>query len=127
MLPFTRFTWRSKALLSISAAIIAAGVMFVGFRLFGLELPRRPFDLFRANLSGQWLLGEDLRKANLSLATLSNANLSRPPSRLRTKAVLDEFADEVIEFRLGVDLCSGTDEREQKGNRYDGMLCHCDS
>jgi uncharacterized protein YjbI with pentapeptide repeats len=77
MLPFTRFTWRSKALLSISAAIIAAGVMFVGFRLFGLELPRRPFDLFRANLSGQWLLGEDLRKANLSLATLSNANLSR--------------------------------------------------
>jgi uncharacterized protein YjbI with pentapeptide repeats len=76
MLPFTRFTWRSKALLSITA-IIAAGVMFVGFRLFGLELPRRPFDLFRANLSGQWLLGEDLRKANLSLATLSNANLSR--------------------------------------------------
>jgi uncharacterized protein YjbI with pentapeptide repeats len=37
--------------------------------LFGLELPRRPFDLERANLSGHWL-------AKLSHANLGGANLS---------------------------------------------------
>src|SRR5262245_52724132 len=71
LLPFSRFSWVQRELLSVSAAIIAGGVM-LGFG----PLPRQ-FDLFRANLSGQWLLGEDLRKANLSLANLSNANLSR--------------------------------------------------
>jgi uncharacterized protein YjbI with pentapeptide repeats len=74
LLPFTRFSWRSKGLFSLSAAIIVA-VVFVGLRLFDLELPRRPFDLFRANLSGQWLPLEDLREADLSSANLSNANL----------------------------------------------------
>ena len=49
MLPFSRFSWRSKALLSVSAAIVAGGVML------GFGPLHRPFDLFRANLSGQWL------------------------------------------------------------------------
>jgi len=77
MLPFSRLSWRLKGLLSLSAAIIVAGVVFVGFRLFGLELPRRPFDLERANLSGQWLPQQNFRDANLSGANLSSANLSR--------------------------------------------------
>jgi uncharacterized protein YjbI with pentapeptide repeats len=71
MLPFGRLSWGSKALLSVSAAAIAAVVML------GLKWPlHRPFDLFRANLSDQWLLGEDLRQANLRYATLRGANLN---------------------------------------------------
>src|SRR5262249_13167968 len=75
MLPFSRISWRLTGLLSLSAAIIVAGVVFVGFRLFGLELPRRPFDLERANLSSHWLAGEDFRDANLYVANLHDANL----------------------------------------------------
>src|SRR5262249_12789241 len=75
MLPFSRISWPLKGLLSLSAAIIVAGVVFGGFRLFGLELPRRPFDLQRANLSGHWLQGENFRGANLSAANLSGADL----------------------------------------------------
>src|SRR5262249_46699391 len=70
LLPFSRFSWRSKALLSISAAILAGGVML------GFGPLHRQFDLFRANLSGQWLPGHDLRNANLSAADLSDATLS---------------------------------------------------
>src|ERR1700730_4004862 len=72
MLPFRRFSWRSKALLSISAAIISAAII-VGGAVLGFGPPRRHFDLFRANLSGQWLPGDDLRNADLRFA---NANLS---------------------------------------------------
>jgi uncharacterized protein YjbI with pentapeptide repeats len=44
--------------------------------MLGLKHPlHRQFDLFRANLSGQWLPGEYLRKANLAIANLSNATL----------------------------------------------------
>jgi len=71
MLPFSKFSWRSKGLLSVSAAIIAGGVML------GLRPPHRPFNLFRASLSGQWLVNQDFRKAYLELANLSGANLSR--------------------------------------------------
>ena len=71
MLPFSKFSWRSKGLLSVSAAIIAGGVML------GLAPPHRPFNLFRASLSGQWLVNQDFRKAYLELANLSGANLSR--------------------------------------------------
>jgi len=71
MLPFSRFPWRSKALLSlaVAAAIIAGELEFFGPL-------RRPFDLYHANLSGQWLLGNDLRNAYLRFANLSDANLS---------------------------------------------------
>jgi hypothetical protein len=69
MLPFSRFSWRSKALLSVSAAVIAGGVML------GFGPPHRPFNLFRANLEGQWLVGQDLHKANLNNANLEDANL----------------------------------------------------
>jgi uncharacterized protein YjbI with pentapeptide repeats len=71
MLPFSSFSWRSKGLLSIGAAIIAGGVML------GFGPLRRPFDLYHANLSGHWLVGEDFRKANLVYANLSDAYLSR--------------------------------------------------
>jgi len=74
MLPFSRFSWRSKGLLSISAAIISAAIIAGGVML-GFGPPHRPFDLFRANLSDQWLVGEDFRKANLELANLRSANL----------------------------------------------------
>ena len=71
MLPFGRLSWRSKALLSVSAALVAAGIMLgSGWRL------HRPFDLFRANLSEQRLAGEELRNANLERANLRIANLS---------------------------------------------------
>jgi Pentapeptide repeats (8 copies) len=67
---FSRFSWRSRGLLSAGAAMIAVGVML----RFGP--PHRPFNLFQANLSGQSLLGEDLSEANLRLANLREANLT---------------------------------------------------
>jgi uncharacterized protein YjbI with pentapeptide repeats len=70
MIPFTKFSWRSKGMLSISAAIIAGGV------LLGFGHLHRQFDLYHANLSGQWLLGEDLPEADLRGANLSGANLT---------------------------------------------------
>src|SRR4030095_12577717 len=89
MLLLSRVSWRSKALLSVSAAIIAGGVM-LGFGLplhrpfvlFGANfsvqwLVHRPFVLFRANLSGQWLAREDLRKAYLDSANLRGADLTQ--------------------------------------------------
>jgi uncharacterized protein YjbI with pentapeptide repeats len=72
MLPLSRFSWRSRAQLSLAAAIIAGEVL-----LFRFGPLRRPFDFYHANLSGKWLLGEDLRGANLRAANLSGANLNR--------------------------------------------------
>jgi uncharacterized protein YjbI with pentapeptide repeats len=69
MLPLSRFTWRSKALLSAGAAALAWGL------IFGLGPLRRPFDLGHANLSGQWLVSDDLSRANLRVANLNGANL----------------------------------------------------
>jgi uncharacterized protein YjbI with pentapeptide repeats len=69
MLPFSRFSWRWKGLLSLSAAIIAGGVVL------GFGSLRRPFDLDRANLSRQSLQGSDLRSAQLANADLTGANL----------------------------------------------------
>jgi hypothetical protein len=69
MLPFNNFSWRSKGLLSVNAAIIA-GVVFLFAPL------HRQFDLFRVNLSGQWLQLEDLHKAELGFANLRGANLN---------------------------------------------------
>jgi uncharacterized protein YjbI with pentapeptide repeats len=70
ILPFGKISWRSKALLSVSAAIVAGGVVF------GFVPLRRPFDLQRANLSNQWLQGDNLGGAVLTFANLSNADLS---------------------------------------------------
>ena len=44
--------------------------------MLGFGPLHRPFDLFRANLSGQMFVYLDLRKANLWLATLDNATLN---------------------------------------------------
>jgi hypothetical protein len=71
MVPLKAFSWRSKALLSTGAAIVVAGM------IAGFGPVRRPFELFRANLSGQWLAQNDLRGANLSLANLSRTDLIR--------------------------------------------------
>jgi hypothetical protein len=75
MLPFSRFSWLKRGAMSVSAAIIAGGLI-LGLVWFGFEPLHRPFDLFRANLSGQWLVGEDLRKANLGRANLRDATLN---------------------------------------------------
>lgn len=61
-------SWRSNALVSISAAILVGGLFF-GFRL------QRPFFLLRANLSGYLLHNENLRKAELWFANLRDAQL----------------------------------------------------
>src|SRR5215510_13210053 len=75
LLLFRRLSWRSKALMSVSAAAIAGGVLLIW--------PfHRPLNLFRTNLSEQWLVGldlhgADLRFANLRGAQLNHANLIR--------------------------------------------------
>jgi uncharacterized protein YjbI with pentapeptide repeats len=74
MLPFSRLSWPSKALLSISAAVISAAII-AGVLMVGFGPLHRHFDLFRANLSGQWLVGENLRKTNLGSANLHDAIL----------------------------------------------------
>jgi hypothetical protein len=75
MLPFSKFSWRSKALLSISAAIISAAII-AGGAVLGFGPPRRPLNLYNANLSGQFLLREDLRNADLEFANLTKSYLS---------------------------------------------------
>jgi hypothetical protein len=95
MLPLKKFTWPSKALLSAGAAIVVLAM------IVGAGPVRRPFALFRANLSGQWLVGEDFRGADLSGADLRGAgNLTqeqldqacgnadtKPPGGLTLKAM----------------------------------------
>lgn len=69
MLPFSMFSWQSKGLLSVSTAIITGCVILV------FPLHRR-FNLYHANLAGQWFEKEDLPKADLHYANLSHANLN---------------------------------------------------
>jgi hypothetical protein len=70
MLPLRRVSWGRRAVLSLIAAILVGGLMMS----FGPL--HRPFDLFRANLSDQWLWGEHLKGANLGLANLKGATLA---------------------------------------------------
>jgi hypothetical protein len=70
LLPLHRVSWRTRALMSVGVAILAGGAIFS----FGPL--RRPFDLYRANLSAASLRGYDLRSAQLTLANLSGADLS---------------------------------------------------
>ena len=70
-LPVRRLPWRPKALLGVAAAILAIAVIMS----FGDHL-RRPFYLFRANLSDQWLVSVDLRGAVLHYGNLSRAHLN---------------------------------------------------
>jgi hypothetical protein len=66
-----RLSWRWKALLSVIAVYVVAGGTALGFGPL-----RRPFDLYHANLPGQWLPRQDLRGADLRYANLSGAHLS---------------------------------------------------
>jgi uncharacterized protein YjbI with pentapeptide repeats len=71
MLPLHRVSWRTRALLSVGAAILTGAVIFV------VGAPRRSFELYRANLAGVWLPpGYDLSEADLFGANLSDADLS---------------------------------------------------
>jgi uncharacterized protein YjbI with pentapeptide repeats len=63
-------TFRSKVLLSV--AVIITMVVILGLGV----VPRRPFNLYHANLSDQVLQDEDLGNANLIFATLRGTNLS---------------------------------------------------
>jgi uncharacterized protein YjbI with pentapeptide repeats len=65
-----RLSWRSRAVFSLGAAIAA----FI-LNAYPLLPSRRPFDLFRANLSDQWLVFSDLRGANLGHANLARVVL----------------------------------------------------
>jgi uncharacterized protein YjbI with pentapeptide repeats len=69
ILPLKKFSWLSKALLSAGAALVVLAM------IVGSGTVRRPFALFRANLSGQWLARQDLRGANLFDTNLSRADL----------------------------------------------------
>jgi hypothetical protein len=75
MLRFHGVSWRTKVLLSVGVALLAVTILAGGAEL-GLGPPRRSFDLFRANLSGQWLVFDDLSGANLGDAKLSGATLA---------------------------------------------------
>ncbi len=54
--------------------LVSVGVLLVYF-LSDFQRFRRPLDLFRANLAGAYLRGEDLREAWLPLAKLSGTDL----------------------------------------------------
>ncbi len=66
---------RSKILLGLGVVIIPAGAVLVILASFGGELLQRPYYLFRADLSGQWLVKRDLPRAILEQAKLQGANL----------------------------------------------------
>jgi uncharacterized protein YjbI with pentapeptide repeats len=68
-IPLRRVSWRSKVALCVGAGLVSAGVIAV------VGTPRRSFDLFRADLSNQWLFAPDLKGANLRSANLKGAYL----------------------------------------------------
>jgi Pentapeptide repeats (8 copies) len=64
-------SWWVKALLSVGAAVLAFAATAYGHWPISQGPIHRPFDLFRAELSNQWLVGRDLRGANLARANLA--------------------------------------------------------
>jgi uncharacterized protein YjbI with pentapeptide repeats len=70
VLPLSKISRRSKIILSTGAAIVTAVTVLASPWPLG-----RPFNLERANLSGQLLTGQDLRDAHLSHADLGGASL----------------------------------------------------
>jgi uncharacterized protein YjbI with pentapeptide repeats len=69
MLPLRKISWRTRALLSVSVAILAGGAML------GFGPLQRSFDLDRADLHGTYLFHDDLHGAKLNGANLEGANL----------------------------------------------------
>ena len=67
---FRRLSWSLRTVISLGVTILAVTVMLS----FGISF-RRPFYLFRANLAGQWLVEEDLKKADAAYANFSHADL----------------------------------------------------
>jgi Pentapeptide repeats (8 copies) len=84
-LPFRRLPWLSKVILSMAGAILAIAVI----TSFGNRL-RRPFYLFRANLSDQWLVSVDLRGAELYYANLSRSQLLSWLAMVRARTLVME-------------------------------------
>ena len=74
LLPFSRCSWRSRMLLSLTGALLVGGI-FAGRALLGFEPLRRPLNLLHATLSDQVMAGDDLRDAQLALSNLSGAYL----------------------------------------------------
>jgi uncharacterized protein YjbI with pentapeptide repeats len=68
MLPIGKVSW-SRTWLSVIAAILG------GLVILDFGPVRRPFNLYRASLSGQFLRGDDLNYANLEDANLKDAIL----------------------------------------------------
>jgi hypothetical protein len=83
LLWFTRsWRWRSRASLGLDVGIIFGIAVFstiatlaVSVLLVG-QSPRRPFDLFRADLPKQWFPDRDLSGANLIRANLAETNFA---------------------------------------------------
>jgi len=81
MLPLRRISWRSRALLSLIAALLAGAILTVA-PLLGFGPVRRPFYLYHANLSGQLLSGDDLRDADLRPCPKINESMGAVESEM---------------------------------------------
>ena len=71
-LPFRTLSWGLRTIIILGVAILALAAT-VGFNVS----MRRPFNLFRANLSDQWLVSADLKGGVLRFANLAHASLAR--------------------------------------------------
>jgi Pentapeptide repeats (8 copies) len=66
---------RSKILLGLGIVMIPAGAILAVLIQLGGESLQRPYDLFHADLSEQWLIGQHLEGSDLEFASLKGANL----------------------------------------------------
>ena len=106
MLPFEKVSWRSKALLNTGAAIVVAAM------IVGSWPERRPFALFRSNLSGQWILKEDVREARLRFANLTGARLSDAYLQLANLRGTNQTGANLIVANLRFADLTGADMRD---------------